>query len=55
MGVHMYLYSDDVLEVHCPEGAGNGPRHKSALCHAVSDEEGRFLFKSLPCGNFLHC
>ncbi|URD77738.1 nodal modulator [Musa troglodytarum] len=49
VGVHMYLYSDDVLEVHCPEGAGNGPRHKSALCHAVSDEEGRFLFKSLPC------
>ncbi|CAL9068218.1 uncharacterized protein LOC135581844 [Musa acuminata AAA Group] len=50
VGVHMYLYSDDVLEVHCPEGAGNGPRHKSALCHAVSDKEGRFLFKSLPCG-----
>ncbi|WOL10268.1 nodal modulator 1 [Canna indica] len=50
VGVHIYLYSDDVLAVHCPKGSGDGPRQKSALCHAISDAEGKFLFRSLPCG-----
>ncbi|XP_072975145.1 uncharacterized protein [Typha angustifolia] len=51
LGVHMYLYSDDVSEVHCPQGFGSAPR-PGALCHAVSDAAGRFTFKSIPCGTF---
>uniref|UniRef100_A0A5B7C2M8 Putative nodal modulator 1 n=1 Tax=Davidia involucrata TaxID=16924 RepID=A0A5B7C2M8_DAVIN len=50
LGVHMYLYSADVLEVDCPQGSGNAPRQTKALCHAVSDADGMFTFKSIPCG-----
>lgn len=53
MGVHVYLYSDDVSKVHCPQGVGSAPREKSALCHAISDADGKFAFHSLPCGNYL--
>lgn len=51
MGVHFYLYSDDVLEVYCPQGSGIAPGQENALCHAVSDADGMFTFKSIPCGN----
>lgn len=51
LGVHMYLYSDDVSEVHCPQGSGNAPR-QGALCHAVTDADGKFTFRSIPCGMF---
>lgn len=54
MGVHVYLHSDDVLEVDCPQGSGPGSEMKKALCHAVSDAHGKFMFKSLPCGNFIY-
>lgn len=50
LGVHVYLYSDDVSEVHCPQGVGSATREKSALCHAISDADGMFAFRSLPCG-----
>ncbi|KAH9626869.1 hypothetical protein KSS87_002269 [Heliosperma pusillum] len=50
LGVHIYLYSDDVVEVECPQGVGHGPGLKNALCHAVSDADGKFTFKSIPCG-----
>lgn len=50
MGVHVYLYSDDVLEVECPQGSGHGPGQRKALCHAVSDADGKFVFKTIPCG-----
>lgn len=50
LGVHVYLYSDDVPEVECPQGAGHGPGQRKALCHAVSDADGQFTFKSIPCG-----
>ncbi|KAJ4969122.1 hypothetical protein NE237_015823 [Protea cynaroides] len=50
LGVHIYLYSDDVLEVDCPQGPGDAPRQKKALCHAVSDADGKFTFNSIPCG-----
>ncbi|XP_021744068.1 nodal modulator 1-like [Chenopodium quinoa] len=52
LGVHTYLYSDDVLEVECPQGAGHGPGDRKALCHAVSDADGKFTFKSIPCGDY---
>ncbi|KAL8138821.1 hypothetical protein V2J09_004822 [Rumex salicifolius] len=52
LGVHMYLYSDDVAEVHCPQGSGNAPGQRKALCHAVTDAEGKFTFKSIPCGAY---
>ncbi|GLJ20863.1 hypothetical protein SUGI_0380570 [Cryptomeria japonica] len=52
LGVHVYLYSDDVVEVHCPQGAGTAPWEKQALCHAISDANGRFAFKSIPCGKY---
>lgn len=51
LGVHIYLYSDDVSEVECLQGSGNGPRQDVALCHAVSDADGKFTFNSIPCGN----
>jgi len=54
LGVHVYLYSDDVSEVRCTQGVGNAPREKSALCHAISDANGKFAFRSLPCGNHLY-
>ncbi|XP_022770793.1 nodal modulator 1 isoform X1 [Durio zibethinus] len=50
LGVLMYLYSDDVIEVDCPQGSGNGPGQRKALCHAVSDADGMITFKSIPCG-----
>lgn len=50
LGVHIYLYSNDVSEVDCPQGSGNAPGQGKSLCHAVSDADGMFTFKSLPCG-----
>lgn len=50
LGVHFYLYSDDVKEVHCPQGSGNPSADRTALCHARSDADGTFKFKSIPCG-----
>lgn len=41
------------MEVSCPQGTGNSPRSESALCHAVSDADGKFTFNKIPCGNFL--
>ncbi|KAI4349753.1 hypothetical protein L6164_010313 [Bauhinia variegata] len=52
LGVHIYLYSNDVSEVECPQGSGNGPRPRAALCHVVSDAAGKFTFSSIPCGNY---
>ncbi|XP_004288537.1 PREDICTED: nodal modulator 1 [Fragaria vesca subsp. vesca] len=52
LGVHVYLHSDDVLEVNCPQGSGTGSEMKKALCHAISDAHGKFMFKSLPCGTY---
>lgn len=51
MGVQIYLTSDDVVEVNCPQGSGTAPGTTKALCHAVSDAQGMFVFKSIPCGN----
>nr|XP_043609224.1 nodal modulator 1 [Erigeron canadensis] len=50
LGVNFYLYSDDVKEVHCPQGSGKPSGDKTALCHAISDVDGTFKFKSIPCG-----
>ncbi|KAF5820309.1 putative carboxypeptidase-like, regulatory domain superfamily, immunoglobulin-like protein [Helianthus annuus] len=50
LGVHFYLYSNDVKEVHCPQGSGNPSGDRTALCHAISDVDGKFNFKSIPCG-----
>lgn len=52
LGVQIYLYSDDVVEVDCPQGSGSAPGQRKALCHAVSDADGMFTFKSIPCGNY---
>ncbi|KVH17785.1 Carbohydrate-binding-like fold, partial [Cynara cardunculus var. scolymus] len=52
LGVHFYLYSNDVKEVHCPQGSGNASGHSTALCHAISDADGTFKFKSIPCGAY---
>lgn len=54
LGVQVYLYSDDVPDMSCPQGAGSStPLSKPALCHAVSDAEGRFVFSSVPCGTYI--
>lgn len=50
LGVHIYLYSNDISRVDCALGSGNAPGQRKALCHAVSDAEGMFTFKSIPCG-----
>nr|KYP47590.1 Nodal modulator 1 [Cajanus cajan] len=52
LGVHIFLYSDDVSEVECLQGSTNGPRQGVALCHAVSDADGKFTFNSIPCGSY---
>ncbi|XP_068304702.1 uncharacterized protein [Pyrus communis] len=52
LGVHVYLHSDDVLEVDCPQGSGTASGTRKALCHAVSDDHGMFIFKSVPCGTY---
>ncbi|KAK7337534.1 hypothetical protein VNO77_18114 [Canavalia gladiata] len=52
VGVHIFLYSDDVSEVECLQGSANGPREGAALCHAVSDADGKFTFNSIPCGSY---
>lgn len=50
LGVHIYLFSNDVTNLDCPGGPGNAPDQRQALCQTVSDAEGLFTFKSLPCG-----
>eukprot|EP01018_Ginkgo_biloba_P008909 Gb_02734 [translate_table: standard] len=52
LGVHVYLYSDDVMEVNCSQGFGSAPWLKQALCYAVSDATGKFTFNSIPCGKY---
>jgi hypothetical protein len=52
LGVHLYLYSNDVTGVPCPQGFGDAPR-EGALCHAISGADGKFVFKSLPCGKLI--
>ncbi|KAG5567843.1 hypothetical protein RHGRI_003128 [Rhododendron griersonianum] len=50
LGVHIYLCSSDVSNLECAQGPGNAPGQRKPLCHAVSDEQGMFTFKSIPCG-----
>ncbi|KAK3194298.1 hypothetical protein Dsin_025608 [Dipteronia sinensis] len=52
LGVQIYLYSDSVIEVDCPQGSGIDHGERKALCHAVSDADGMFTFKSIPCGSY---
>ncbi|WJX79873.1 hypothetical protein P8452_62950 [Trifolium repens] len=52
LGVHIFLYSEDVSEIECLQGSANGPRQEAALCHAVSDADGKFTFNSIPCGSY---
>ncbi|KAK1315520.1 hypothetical protein QJS10_CPA05g00205 [Acorus calamus] len=52
LGVHLFLISDDVMEVNCPQGSGNAPNERNTLCHAISDANGKFTFNSVPCGNY---
>lgn len=52
LGVHLYLYSNDVTEVPCPQGFSDAPR-EGALCHAISGADGKFTFRSLPCGKLI--
>lgn len=51
LGVHLYLYSNDVTKVPCPQGFSDAPR-EGALCHAISGADGKFTFRSLPCGSY---
>ncbi|KQK04071.1 nodal modulator 1 [Brachypodium distachyon] len=51
LGVHLYLYSNDVKEVRCSQGLSDAPR-EGALCHAVSGADGKFTFRSIPCGSY---
>ncbi|WVZ71463.1 hypothetical protein U9M48_020048 [Paspalum notatum var. saurae] len=51
LGVHLYLYSNDVTEVSCPQSFSEAPR-EGALCHAISGADGKFTFRSLPCGSY---
>ncbi|CAN8280635.1 unnamed protein product [Cochlearia groenlandica] len=52
LGVHIYLHSDDVSMVDCPQGFGDASGERKPLCHAVSDADGSFSFKSIPCGKY---
>uniref|UniRef100_A0A7N0VIJ7 Carbohydrate-binding-like fold protein n=1 Tax=Kalanchoe fedtschenkoi TaxID=63787 RepID=A0A7N0VIJ7_KALFE len=52
LGVDVFLYSEDVSEVECPIDTGSAHGQKKALCRSVSDADGIFKFKSLPCGTY---
>ncbi|KAJ6390371.1 hypothetical protein OIU77_024562 [Salix suchowensis] len=52
LGVHIYLYSNDVEKVECPQGSGEAVGQRKPLCHAVTNADGMFRFKSLPCGRY---
>ncbi|VVB06611.1 unnamed protein product [Arabis nemorensis] len=52
LGVHIYLHSDDVSMVDCPQGFGDASGERKPLCHAVSNKDGIFSFKSIPCGKY---
>ncbi|KAF9688176.1 hypothetical protein SADUNF_Sadunf02G0169900 [Salix dunnii] len=52
LGVHIYLYSNDVEKVDCPQGSGEAVGQRKPLCHAVTNADGMFRFKSLPCGRY---
>ncbi|CAK7348450.1 unnamed protein product [Dovyalis caffra] len=39
--------------VYCPQGSGESVGQRKPLCHAVSDADGMFTFKSLPCVTIL--
>ncbi|CDY25107.1 BnaC06g18490D [Brassica napus] len=52
LGVHIYLHSDDVSMVDCPQGFGDASGERKPLCHSVSDADGIFSFKSIPCGKY---
>ncbi|KAL5700275.1 hypothetical protein ACHQM5_025742 [Ranunculus cassubicifolius] len=51
LGVHVYLYSDDILDIACPKDSDYAPR-PNAVCHAISDADGKFTFSSIPCGSY---
>ncbi|KAL5228006.1 hypothetical protein ABZP36_016271 [Zizania latifolia] len=51
LGVHLFLYSNEVTEVPCAQSISDAPR-EGTLCHAVSGADGKFTFRSLPCGNY---
>jgi hypothetical protein len=53
LGVHLYLYSNDVKDVPCSQGLIGAPR-EGALCHAVSGADGKFSFRSIPCGKLTY-
>ncbi|GBG60819.1 hypothetical protein CBR_g12556 [Chara braunii] len=55
LGVQIYLFSDDVGNVKCPQGLGNPPQanYKYALCHGLSGTDGRFNFPAVPCGEYV--
>ncbi|KAM0954506.1 putative carboxypeptidase-like, regulatory domain superfamily, immunoglobulin-like protein [Dioscorea sansibarensis] len=50
LGVRIYLHSNDVSKVPCPQGAGDALHQEKALCHVISDADGKFSFSSIPCG-----
>lgn len=50
LGVHIYLHSNDVSKVPCPQGVGDALHPERALCHVISDADGKFTFSSIPCG-----
>ncbi|CAN4113610.1 unnamed protein product [Withania somnifera] len=55
LGVHVYLYSEDVTKVDCPKDSKNSPGDLglgAALCHNVTDANGIFSLKSIPCGAY---
>lgn len=47
----MYLYSDTVSEINCLQNHDNAPGRNDSLCQAISNADGKFTFKSVPCGN----
>ncbi|KAL3685292.1 hypothetical protein R1sor_003314 [Riccia sorocarpa] len=53
LGVEVYLYSNGVQELSCPQGPGiASPLPKKALCHVVSGVDGKFKFSAVPCGHY---
>jgi hypothetical protein len=53
LGVHVYLYSDDVHEENCLQDSRANPWSKKALCYAISDANGKCAFKFISCVKFM--
>ncbi|KAK3262340.1 hypothetical protein CYMTET_28799 [Cymbomonas tetramitiformis] len=52
LGVQVLLFSSDVKSVGCPGGVSPEAKKEGALCSAITDERGIFIFPECQCGEY---